>query len=177
MIDHVVYLTHDLDRGCDQIEERLGVRPVPGGRHPAWGTHNAILSIGSETYLEVIARDPDLPVPKRGVLFGDRALGPTVLPVTWALRCEDLESARRAAAAAGVGLGEITPGSRERSDGTLLEWQLTDPAAMPWGGVVPFLISWGDSPHPAASRRVAEALSPRASRRPADRSTCVGRSR
>lgn len=150
MIDHLVYLANDLERGCDQIEKRLGVRPVPGGRHPDWGTHNAILSIGPETYLEVIARDPDLPVPKRGVLFGDRPPpGPIVMPVTWALRCEDLEKTHSAAAAVGVELGEITPGSRERSDGTLLEWQLTHPAAMPMGGVVPFLISWGDSPHPA----------------------------
>nr|WP_246127890.1 VOC family protein [Amycolatopsis rhizosphaerae] len=39
--------------------------------------------------------------------------------------------------------------SRRRPDGVLLSWELAFP---PDGdGVVPFLIDWRDSPHPAAS--------------------------
>ncbi|MGH7541334.1 MAG: VOC family protein, partial [Gemmatimonadota bacterium] len=40
-------------------------------------------------------------------------------------------------------------GSRERPDGTRLSWLLTDPGVVVGDGLVPFLIDWGDSEHPA----------------------------
>ena len=44
--DHLVVVAPDLRQGCDWVEERLGVRPQPGGKHVAMGTHNALLSLG-----------------------------------------------------------------------------------------------------------------------------------
>ncbi len=56
-IDHLVYTVADLGAGMDTIERLFGVRPVPGGRHPAFGTYNVLVSLGMETYLEIIAAD------------------------------------------------------------------------------------------------------------------------
>lgn len=132
----------------DEIEALLGVRPVPGGRHSQFGTHNALLSFGPDTYLEVMARDPSLSAPQRGRLV-DLADDQASRLVTWVLRVDDLAMFARSAAIAASGIGKVESGSREQSDGTLIEWQLTDPYAMPLDGAVPFLISWGDTTHPA----------------------------
>jgi len=136
----------------DRIEALLGVRPARGGRHPRYGTHNAVVSIAAETYLEVIAPDPAAQPPDRGAPFGVDAVRVPRL-VTWALRVEAI-----AEAAAAAGLGEVEHGARRTTDGSLLTWELTDPYAMPLDGAVPFLIRWGATPHPAGAAPRAGTL-------------------
>lgn len=149
-IDHLIYGAEVLEGGMDEIEALLGVRPVVGGRHPSFGTHNALLSLGPETYLEVIAPDPDLPRPGRGVLFeGEAHEGPRL--VTWVARSEAIEETAAALRAAGFDPGSVEDGRRERPDGTVLSWRLSDPYAMLLEGAVPFLIAWGGTPHPASA--------------------------
>jgi hypothetical protein len=132
-VDHLVYAAADLEVGRDKIEQLLGVRPVLGGRHPQYGTHNALLSLGPATYLEIIAPDPELDVPERGVLFGADGVREPRL-VTWALRSESIDDSAASASSAGVGLGSLD-------------------------GAVPFLISWGATPHPAgAAPRAGELV-------------------
>lgn len=146
--DHLIYGAPDLERGVEEVERRLGVGPAAGGRHPQYGTRNALLALGPETYLEVMAPDPELPPPDRGRLFGlDDLQRPRL--VTWALRRETIEEAAADARDGEVELGPVQAGSREQPDGTSLTWRLTDPYATPAGGVVPFLIAWGETPHPA----------------------------
>jgi len=152
-VDHLVFAGPELREGIERIEALLGVGPVPGGRHPRFGTHNALLSLGSGTYLEVIAPDPTLERPSRGLPF---AMGdPSGWRLaTWALRAEPIDEI----AAGAAGLGAVQDGRRARPDGTVLTWRLTDPYAMPLSGVVPFLISWGDTPHPSGAAPVAGTL-------------------
>lgn len=144
-IDHLVYAAPRLEAGIEAIEARFGVRPLPGGRHPSFGTHNALAALGPAVYLEVIAPDPGLPVPSAGVGFGAGAVEEPRL-VTWALRTNQID--RLAAVAR---LGAVSEGRRELADGRWLTWRLTDPYENRHGGVVPFLIDWGDTPHPARS--------------------------
>jgi hypothetical protein len=149
-IDHIVYAVPDLETGINKIENLLGVRAAFGGRHPDFGTHNALLSLGPGTYLEIIAPDPDLAIPDRGFMFG---IKDDQVPriATWALQSDAIDELADAVIVAGVRLGAVESGSRTAPDGTVLTWQLTDPYAMPLDGAVPFLISWGDTPHPAGS--------------------------
>ena len=146
-IDHLLYATTDLEKGMDEIESLLGVRPVPGGHHPKYGTHNALLSLGPGVYLEIIARDPKLPAPQRGPLI-DIALSTESHLVTWVYRVEDIQEASSAVASASIELGPIESGSRAKPDGSVINWQLTDPYSMPLEGAVPFLINWGETVHP-----------------------------
>lgn len=146
-IDHLVFVAEDLEAGIDHLEALLGVRPALGGRHPDFGTHNALLSLGPDCYLELLAPDPTLPAPDRGRLtdvWGAQAGG----LFTWVLRSPDIESLATASASP---LGAVSPCSRLKPDGSWLSWKLSDPFVGRIGGAVPFLINWGESPHPAQS--------------------------
>lgn len=145
-IDHLLLGASDLDEGRAWVEERLGLPTVAGGRHPAWGTHNALASLGADTYLEVIAPDPE--GPGAAILGLDDLEEPTL--VSFAVATDDLDAMVAAAEAAGLDLGDIADGSRETAMGETLRWRLTDPGADRLDGVIPFGIDWGTTAHPAS---------------------------
>lgn len=148
--DHLIYTVPELGPAVDRLERELGVRPEVGGRHPDLGTWNALLALGPRIYLEVMAPDPDA-----SVRPGDRPFGIDALETgrlaTWSVGHPDLPAAVEAVRDLGVELGEPAPGSRDTPDGRTLTWQITDPFTDRLGGVVPFLIDWGGTPHPATS--------------------------
>lgn len=156
-VDHILYGTPHLEKGMQEIEGLLGVKPMRGGRHPDFGTHNALLSVGKTTYLEIIAPDPDLAPPPRGTLFDLDQLEQSRL-ITWVLRSELIEDLIDEAEEGGLNLGDLTSGSRKKPDGTVLTWRSTDPYPLPLDGAVPFLISWGLTPHPAGGSPKAGKL-------------------
>ncbi len=149
--DHIVYVVQDLAAAIDDVAARFGLRPVIGGPHPGRGTKMALLALDDRTYLEVIGPDPDQPPPERPRSFGMDALDQPKL-VTWAAPAAgpDLDARVAAARAAGYDPGPVGPYARDRPDGVHLAWRMStlrDP--LPAEGLVPFLIDWGDSPHPA----------------------------
>jgi hypothetical protein len=40
---------------------KLGVKPVIGGRHLLHGTKNALINLGNQCYLEILAKDEENP--------------------------------------------------------------------------------------------------------------------
>jgi hypothetical protein len=145
-VDHLIYVVPDLEAALPAVEATFGVRPVLGGRHSEWGTWNALLSLGSDVYLEVVARDPVHAA--SATLFGvDRVRAPRL--ATWCARVEPLEDRATAAATAGLDVGPLLEGGRDRPDGTRVSWRISDPTGDREGGVLPFLIAWGTTPHPA----------------------------
>jgi hypothetical protein len=147
VIDHLVYATPELAPTVRDLGRRLGVELTAGGRHVGLGTMNFLAAIGSGAYLEVLGPDPDAPA--HTPPFGLAGLTEPRL-ATWAVRVSDLAGAVERARAAGYDPGEIRSMSRRREDGVLLEWRLAYPEPDSGDGVVPFLIDWGDSPHPSA---------------------------
>lgn len=155
-VDHLVYAVPDLDAAVATVAARLGVTPTPGGAHPGFGTRNALLALGADVYLEIIGPDPAQPDPPRGRPFGvDAARAPQL--TTWAVRTPDMAATVAAARAAGYEPGTPVAMSRRRPDGGTLAWQLAVPGDWLHGtppdgdGLVPFVIDWLDSPHPAPS--------------------------
>ncbi|HBY58731.1 MAG TPA: hypothetical protein DEH78_02840 [Solibacterales bacterium] len=153
-IDHLVYAAPDLEAGIAAVERLLGIRAAEGGPHPKAGTRNALIALGPEVYLEIIGPDPAQPKPSAPRSFGIDDLRAPKL-TTWAAKAQDLAGLRQLALREGFDPGEIVGGSRRRPDGVLLSWQRT--ASAP-DSVIPFLIDWGRTPHPARSTGVSARL-------------------
>jgi hypothetical protein len=146
LIDHIIYAHPDLDAAVDEIEDRFGVQATGGGQHPGRGTHNKVLALGSHSYLEIIAPDPGQPEPSGSRPYGVEGITHGHL-VGWALASDDIEDAAARARSLGFDPGGVVEGQRVSSTGTLLRWRATGNAQV--GGLVPFLIDWGSTPHPA----------------------------
>lgn len=146
-IDHIVMAGPDLTELVEYAEARLGVRAQPGGAHPGVGTRNALIGLGGRRYLELVAPDLDQPDPARPRPFRvDELSEPTL--TGWALRATGLADRVASARERGVSIGDPFRMSRTRPDGTSLSWELTG-FDTDLGGMVPFLIDWGASPHPS----------------------------
>jgi hypothetical protein len=149
-MDHLVFVARDLDEGIAHIEGLLGVKMQPGGCHQGRGTRNALLALSEDTFLEVLAVDPAQPEPLEPRWLGvDAVTEPTL--VTWAAKSSDLPAVVAGGRAAGVDLGEPSTASRQKPDGTTIAWGFSDPRAERNGGLIPFFLDWGDTPHPGAS--------------------------
>ena len=151
--DHLAFAASDLAAGVSWLELATGATLPKGGVHPAMGTHNHVAAIGRDSYVEVIAIDPDAVAPERPRWFGlDQpevraalAQGPRLH--TWVAAVPDLDAALRAAAAIGIDYGQGVAMTRGA-----LNWRfaMTDDGAMPLSGAAPQLIEWPAGPHVAA---------------------------
>ena len=149
-VDHIIFATPDLDDTADRLTTTLGVRTVPGGKHPEWGTRNALLALGDRTYLEIIGPDREALPQEPPRPFGLDTLTVPRL-VTWAVAGRALEALVSRARANGIELGEIQHRTRRRPDGVLLGWMMTELEAPRADGIIPFFIDWGETPHPATT--------------------------
>lgn len=145
VLDHLVIAARTLEEGRAWLEGRLEVPLQPGGEHKCFGTHNALLSLGPDAYLEVIAVNPQAPAPPRPRWFGLDTPGLRE-------RLEDgpglIHWVTRVGTLAGLDLapfGEALPLSRGEN-----RWTLTVPpdGSLPDGGVRPSLIEWHTPPPP-----------------------------
>ena len=147
-LDHILLGAGDLDAGILEVERRAGVRAAGGGSHPGAGTRNALLSLGTERYLEIIAPDPqqsDAHSARYAQLAGLKQ--PRL--ITWAAHTRDIEGVARRLRDAGIAAAGPNDGSRVRPDGGVLHWRtlgLEDDRE----GLLPFFIEWGaDTVHPS----------------------------
>ena len=151
-IDHLVLTCPELEKGIAYVHELTGVRAANGGSHPGIGTHMALLALGHDSYLEIIAPDPGQSEPERPRpfslddprthyrinAFAIHPHSPTTIEQLsghFKFRAHDP--------------GQVCTMSRRRPDGTLLHWRMTPLSAA--AGPAPWLIDWAPAPSPAES--------------------------
>lgn len=142
-IDHLMWACADLKRGIEEISDLTGVQAEYSGQHQGLGTQNALLSLGKDCYLEIIAPDPSQPLENN---FGARLKDLTGTGLlAWAVTASDLSVVRKQLAMHDLKTTEPQTTTRLQGDVTL-EWQL-----MYVKGVAhaPFFIDWLDCVHPA----------------------------
>jgi hypothetical protein len=148
-LDHIIWVCADLDAGSRRFEALTGVRPRFGGVHTGGRTHNALASIGTRCYLEILA--PTGP-PNAGddawCRIAHAAREPRVL--TYCLRSpHPLPDLAALALDRGWKDAVVAANGRTTPDGTALRWQWLAPKVDGLDLVFPFFIDWLDSPHPA----------------------------
>lgn len=140
--DHLAVSATSLEGGSAAVEAVLGTGLAGGGAHPHFGTHNRLLSLGSDAYLEVISIDPAAPPVAWPRWFGLDSFTGAPRLTNWVLRCDDLDAAL---ARLGPGAGEPVELSRGE-----FRWRMAVPrdGLLPFDNLHPALIEW-QGPHPA----------------------------
>ena len=150
-IDHIVYCVYNLEEAINNLENKLGVKATIGGAHLTQGTKNALISLGDECYLEILAIDEsntDIKAP--------RWMGIDVLQSSkitrWALKTKDITQDSKTLQQYNSDMGKVTGGSRKMTTGKTLSWQIAMPLSTPEVDIAPFITDWSESEaHPIDS--------------------------
>ena len=149
-LDHFIYAGRDLDAMSARFEQMTGVAPGRGGRHPGMGTHNALASLGSDVYFELLAVDPTQQDKVEGTMGAhiDALASPRLF--AYMLKGQDLSQQQKVLAGYGIS-ADLFDASRTTPDGRTLKWRLLVPHDNPLGDFVPKFIDWLDTPHPSTT--------------------------
>lgn len=145
-LDHIVVGFPSLEDGMARLLQLSGYHAAVGGSHPNRGTRNALLNLGNNSYLELLAPDPA----QLALVWHQEITTLSELTIVdWAIRHKDLDQLAALLNERGVPRIDPTPGSRTRPDGQTLNWRtlrLVDDLK----GNLPFFIEWDfSSPHPS----------------------------
>lgn len=149
-LDHIVWAVPDLDEGIRTIADLTGVEPVSGGKAPGREqSHNALISLGGGSYLEIFSPARAGGGGRWGKLVEDGQ--PRI--VSYALQVTDRFAGLRAAIATrGYSFTGPRAMGRVRPDGGAVNWELLNVAGTPLDDALPFFIDWlGSTPHPSQS--------------------------
>ena len=143
-LDHQTVVAPSLEVGAAYVEAALGVSPDGGRTHPGMGTHNRLLALGPDVYLEVMSADPQAPSVTRPRWFGldHVSTGSAARIAAWVASTDDI------AQAASPELGDVETMHREHHT-----WQMTVRAdgSLPLDGAAPLLIQRASGVNPVAA--------------------------
>jgi len=149
-LDHIAVVAPDLGTGVAWVREVLGVEMPAGGKHPEMGTHNRLVGLGPDVYLEVIAIDPEAPRPPHRRWFGlddsaavERHWREGRRLRSYAARCSDI------AATIGGGGGTFGAPMGVSRGGRQWLFAVRPDGELPLDGALPCPIDWGERGTPA----------------------------
>ncbi|MCH8611532.1 VOC family protein [Arsenicicoccus dermatophilus] len=147
-VDHVSYAAEPDGSiaTAERLAERLGVEPVYGGVHPAFGTRNVILPLAHERYVEVV-ESLDHPVCDKAP-FGQAVKARCAQGggwMGWVVRVDDITRVEDR-----VGRDAVA-GSRTRPDGVHHSWRQLGINGLLADPQLPYFVQWDDGvQHPSS---------------------------
>ncbi len=135
VLDHIAVLGETLEEAATHLETSVEQVVLPGGNHVRFGTHNRLLGLSPNLYIEAIAIDPAAQPPADARWFAlDHFRGAARLD-KWICRVEDMDAALAALPMAGRRV------ELERGE---LRWSMAVPedGYLPFDGLFPALIQW-----------------------------------
>jgi hypothetical protein len=150
-LDHIVIAADNLAQGTAYVREWLGVDIPYGGVHEKMGTHNHIMQLGDDIFLEVIAINPDIDAPERPRWFGlddpfvRRQIAEQPVLLSWVVNTNNIEKF--------LGGASFSFGKAELLSRNNLSWHfaLPDDGRILAGGMLPYAIEWHTDVHPATN--------------------------
>ncbi|HEY0233663.1 MAG TPA: VOC family protein [Afipia sp.] len=155
-LDHIIWAVPDREEGMAHFERLTGIVPVIGGSHPGRGTRNALVSLGTKCYLELLAPDPEQPPADNfGAALRDLS-APKIF--TFAVASSGLEALGEKARKADLPFRGPESWSRSLSPENTLHWEAAFIEGTQFAHHVPFFIDWLESRHPAISSPTGMSL-------------------
>lgn len=159
--DHAVQFVNQLEAAIETFAGQQ-LRAVAGGRHPGWGTRNALSYFGL-TYIEFLAiSDPDelRAATDRFLLSRDaaRLLPENEALFRVALRSDDIDATHDNLRRKGLAVSPIVDGQRHDPQGNVIRWRIFTIDGDTDGLVYPFVLQWGEDDETRLARLRAQGL-------------------
>jgi Glyoxalase-like domain len=143
-LDHIVVAAQTLEQGITYVQDSLGLELKNGGQHLKQGTHNKVLRLNDDCYLEVIAPDPNSTITPPWFGLGNKDMLESLKErprlITWVAQTDDLETL--------VHLNNY-PVNIQAAQRDRFRWRFSFPkdGNLIGDGLLPYLIGW-ESEHP-----------------------------
>ena len=159
--DHAVQFVNQPEAAIQALSGQK-LNAVAGGRHPGWGTRNALSYFGL-TYIEFLAIADDAELLSAAETFllsqdASRLLPDNEALYRVALRSDDIERTHAELHEQGLRVSPIVNGQRDDPQGNDIRWRIFTIDGDFDGLVYPFILQWGEEDDARLSRLQAQGL-------------------
>ena len=151
VLDHIVLAALDLEEARTAFENMTGIRPAIVGPHRGLGIKSARVGLDNNTYIEIIAPDPNSEGPIGAALLTELQEG-ALVPYHYAVRASGIAKMRddyllmkeRTMQPDHITMVEAGP------DETIRKWDMLFIYGHRLGGCIPIYVDWLECDHPSA---------------------------
>ncbi|HCZ9097721.1 TPA: VOC family protein [Klebsiella michiganensis] len=159
--DHAVQFVNQPEAAIQALSGQK-LNAVAGGRHPGWGTRNALSYFGL-TYIEFLAIADDSELLSAAETFllardASRLLPDNEALYRVALRSDDIERTHAELHEQGLRVSPIVNGQRDDPQGNVIRWRIFTIDGDFDGLVYPFILQWGEEDDARLSRLQGQGL-------------------
>lgn len=144
-LDHLMWEELTLEAGETRFAEATGIKPTFGGKHSHSGTHNSLLSLGYEVYLEIISLDPEHPRTAETLRSAPPDFAPKL--IAFGVKATDLDYVERLVAKSGLEVAQRHDITRQSFSGEVWRWETLVVGGHTFENCLPFFTQSSNALH------------------------------